>query len=344
MHDELLGWYAEHGRDFPWRHTHDPYAILVSEVMLQQTQVPRVLPRYLRWLERWPTAEALAMAEVADVIREWDGLGYNRRAVNLHRCAATVVERGGFPRDQGELRTLPGIGPYTAAAIAAIAFDASAAAIDGNVERVVARLFALEVFLPAAKPDIRRLTAGLVPARRAGDFAQALMDLGATICTPKKPACALCPWMEHCAARVRGHPERFPLKAPKKDGRLRRGAAFVVFRADGFVLVRSRPPKGLLGGMTEVPTNEWSPDFEVSDALRHAPALARATPKWLRRPGVVTHVFTHFPLELTVYTAEVGAKTPAPAGMRWVALADLPAEALPNVMRKVLVHAGALSG
>jgi A/G-specific adenine glycosylase len=208
----------------------------------------------------------------------------------------------------------------------------------------MARLFAVEEYFPAAKPNIRRLTEGLVPATRAGDFAQALMDLGATICMPKKPTCALCPWMEHCAACARGDPETFPLKAPKKEGRLRRGGAFVVTRADGFVLVRSRPPKGLLGGMTEVPTNEWSHDFDVSNALRDAPPLPRTTPQWLRRPGVVAHVFTHFPLELTVYTAAVGAKTPAPAGMRWVALADLPGEALPNVMRKVLVHAGALSG
>jgi A/G-specific adenine glycosylase len=183
-----------------------------------------------------------------------------------------------------------------------------------------------------------------VPARRAGDFAQALMDLGATICTPKKPACALCPWMGNCAARARGDPETFPLKAPKKEGRLRRGAAFVVIRADGFVLVRSRPPTGLLGGMTEVPTNEWSHDFDVSSALREAPLLPGATPQWLRRPGIVTHVFTHFPLELTVYTAGVGANAPAPAGMRWVALADLPGEALPNLMRKVLAHARVLPG
>ena len=347
---ELLAWYDRHRRKLPWRalpgETPDPYRVWLSEIMLQQTTVRAVGPYFARFTTRWPDVRALAAAPLEDVLRLWAGLGYYARARNLHACAKAVVERYGgcFPQSQAELATLPGIGPYTAAAIAAIAFDASAAAIDGNVERVVARLFALEVFLPAAKPDIRRLTAGLVPARRAGDFAQALMDLGATICTPKKPACALCPWMEHCAARVRGDPERFPLKAPKKDGRLRRGAAFVVFRADGFVLVRSRPPKGLLGGMTEVPTNEWSPDFEVSDALRHAPALARATPQWRRRPGVVTHVFTHFPLELTVYTADVGAGTSAPAGMRWVALADLPGEALPNVMRKALSHAGALSG
>jgi len=178
-----------------------------------------------------------------------------------------------------------------------------------------------------------------VPAERAGDFAQALMDLGATICTPKRPACALCPWMESCAARQRGDPEIFPIKAPKREGRLRRGAAFVVLRDDGFVLVRSRPAKGLLGGMTEVPTSDWTHDFDEASALTHAPRLARAMPKWRRLSGVVRHVFTHFPLELVVYAAGVLANTAAPNGARWVALADLPGEALPNLMRKVLAHA-----
>jgi A/G-specific adenine glycosylase len=235
---------------------------------------------------------------------------------------------------------LPGIGPYTAAAIAAIAFDAPAAAVDGNVERVVTRLFALERERPAAKPEIRALTQAMVPAARSGDFAQALMDLGATICTPRKPACALCPWMAPCAARARGDPESFPRKAAKREGRLRRGAAFVVRRVDGFVLVRSRPPKGLLGGMTEVPTTEWTHDFDADAAVDVAPRLARARPKWRRLPGAVTHVFTHFPLELTVYRTEIVATTLAPDGMRWVPLAELSGEALPNVMRKVLAHAG----
>jgi A/G-specific adenine glycosylase len=347
---DLLAWYDRHRRRLPWRalagETPDPYRVWLSEIMLQQTTVRAVGPYFARFTARWSDVWALAEAPLDDVLKLWAGLGYYARARNLHACARAVVDRHGgyFPQSQVELGALPGIGPYTAAAIAAIAFDAPAAAIDGNVERVVARLFAVEEFLPAAKPEIRRLTERMVPDKRAGDFAQALMDLGATICTPKKPACALCPWMKHCAARARGDPETFPLKAPKKEGRLRRGVAFVVARADGFVLVRSRPPKGLLGGMTEVPTNEWSHDFDMSDALRDAPLMPPETPQWLHRPGAVTHVFTHFPLELTVYTAEVGAKTPAPAGMRWVALVDLPGEALPNVMRKVLVHAGALSG
>jgi A/G-specific adenine glycosylase len=342
---DLLAWYDRHRRRLPWRalpgKTADPYRVWLSEIMLQQTTVKAVGPYFMRFTERWRDVRALAAAPLEDVLRLWAGLGYYARARNLHACAKTVVERhgGGFPRSQAELAELPGIGPYTAAAIAAIAFDAPAAAVDGNVERVVTRLFAVEQELPAAKPAIRRLAESLVPAERAGDFAQALMDLGATICTPKKPACALCPWMENCAARRRGDPETFPIKAPKKEGLLRRGAAFVVVRADGFVLLRSRPAKGLLGGMSEVPTTEWTHEFDTGTAPAHAPSLARVKPKWRRLPGVVTHVFTHFPLELVVYAAGVPASTAAPDGSRWIALADLPGEALPNLMRKVLAHA-----
>jgi A/G-specific adenine glycosylase len=250
-----------------------------------------------------------------------------------------VTERHGgrFPDNEAALSELPGIGPYTAAAIAAIAFDRSATPVDGNIERVVARLFAVEEELPGAKPEIRRLAASLTPDRRAGDFAQAMMDLGATICTPKNPACALCPWNDGCAARVRGDAERFPRKAAKREGKLRRGAAFVVLRADGHLLVRTRPVKGLLGGMTEVPTGAWTHDFDETAALAEAPRFVRTT--WRRVPGVVTHVFTHFPLELVVHTARVAASTRPPAGTRWVALADVAGEALPNVMRKVITHA-----
>ena len=201
---------------------------------------------------------------------------------------------------------------------------------------LVARLFAVEQFFPAAKPDIRRLTEGLVPATRAGDFAQALMDLGATICTPKKPACGICPWMEACAARARGDAETFPRKAPKVEGRMRYGASFVVTRADDVVLVRSRPEKGLLGGMTEMPSTPWVHELDERDALAQAPLKA----KWKKLAGLVEHGFTHFPLRQTVYVARVPANTEAPAGMRWVALAELHGEALPNVMRKVVAHAG----
>jgi A/G-specific adenine glycosylase len=339
----LLAWYDRHRRVLPWRaaagEAADPYRVWLSEIMLQQTTVKAVAPYFLRFTARWPNVEALAAAPLDDVLRAWAGLGYYARARNLHACAQAVVERHGgrFPSSEIELSTLPGIGRYTAAAVAAIAFDANAVPVDGNVERVVARLHAVDKALPMAKPDIQKLAQGLASQSRSGDFAQALMDLGATICTPKRPACALCPWNDACAARVRGDPETFPVKTPKPVGRRRRGAAFVILRADGFVLVRSRPPKGLLGGMTEVPTTAWTHEFDDARALDEAPKLART--RWRRVPGVVTHVFTHFPLDLVVYVTQVPISTCAPKNARWVALADLADEALPNLMRKVVAHA-----
>ena len=339
----LLVWYDRHRRKLPWRatpgETPDPYRVWLSEIMLQQTTVKTVAPYYARFLARFPTVERLAAASLDDVLRAWAGLGYYARGRNLHACAQAVVERHGgeFPRTESALAELPGIGPYTAAAIAAIAFDQPATPVDGNVERVVTRLFAVEDALPDAKPEVRRLAATLTPKHRAGDFAQAMMDLGATLCSPKKPACALCPWREPCAARGRGDAETFPRKAAKREGKLRRGAAFVVLRADAHVLVRTRPTKGLLGGMTEVPTSDWTHDFDDGDALEEAPRVPRAT--WKRVPGRVTHVFTHFPLELSVHIARVGAAAEAPAGMRWVAVNELKDEALPNLMRKVIAHA-----
>jgi A/G-specific adenine glycosylase len=311
----------------------------LSEIMLQQTTVKAVVPFYVRFLSRWPTVAALAKADLEDVLRGWAGLGYYARARNLHACAKAVVEqyKGIFPGDMKMLRALPGIGDYTAAAISAIAFDRRAVPVDGNVERVVARLFAVEEQLPKAKPAIRELAATLSPASRCGDFAQALMDLGATICSPKRPACALCPWNAACAAKARGHQELFPRKAPKREGRLRKGAAFVALRADAAVLLRRRPEKGLLGGMTEVPGSEWTHDFDINHAVKSAPRIGRA--KWRRLPGVVRHVFTHFPLELTVFVTKIRCATRAPKNARWVKLADTAGEALPNVMRKILAHA-----
>ena len=224
----------------------DPYRVWLSEIMLQQTTVKAVAPYYARFLARFPAVAQLAAAPLEDVLKLWAGLGYYARARNLHACAKAVVERHGgrFPDSEEELRTLPGIGAYTAAAIAAIAFDRRASPVDGNIERVIARLFAVEEELPGAKPRIRALAGKLTPQRRAGDFAQAMMDLGATICTPKSPACALCPWIEACAARARGDQESFPRKAPKKTGALRRGAAFVALRADGLLLLRTRRREG----------------------------------------------------------------------------------------------------
>jgi A/G-specific adenine glycosylase len=343
---DLLAWYDRHRRKLPWRappgERSDPYRVWLSEIMLQQTTVKAVAPYYARFLARWPDLSALAAAPLDDVLKAWAGLGYYARARNLHACARAVVQRhdGVFPASEADLRQLPGIGAYTAAAIAAIAFGAPASPVDGNIERVVARLFAVETPLPAAKPEISRLAKALTPPRRAGDFAQAMMDLGATLCTPKTPACVLCPWNESCAAYARGDAEIFPRRAPKREGALRRGAAFVACRADGFVLVRTRPEKGLLGGMTEVPTTEWTKDFDESVALESTPHFVlRKSPTWRRTIGIVRHVFTHFPLELTVYTTDVPARTPAPKAMRWIAISELAGEALPSLMRKVLAHA-----
>ncbi|MGI8526934.1 MAG: A/G-specific adenine glycosylase, partial [Pseudolabrys sp.] len=317
----------------------DPYKVWLSEIMLQQTGVKTVAPYYAQFLKNWPTVEALADAELEDVLRAWAGLGYYARARNLHACAKMVAEKHGgkFPADETELLDLPGVGAYTAAMIASIAFARPVVAIDGNIERVVSRLFALERALPAAKPEIRRLTNSIAPQSRHGDFAQAMMDLGSSICTPKSPACVLCPWMNDCKARARGDQETFPRKAPKREGALRRGASFVALRADGYILLRTRASSGLLGGMSEVPGSEWSADFDLKKSRAAAPSF-EALVEWRRRAGVVTHVFTHFPLELTVFTGEVPRKTAAPKGMRWVKVSDAAGEALPNVMRKVIAH------
>jgi A/G-specific adenine glycosylase len=341
----LLDWYDRHRRVLPWRappgKRGDPYRVWLSEIMLQQTTVKAAGPYYARFLARWPDVRSLAAAPLEDVLKAWAGLGYYARARNLHACARAVVDRHGgkFPESETELHALPGIGAYTAAAMAAIAFGARATPVDGNIERVVARLYAIDTPLPAAKPEIFRLVSALTPERRAGDFAQAMMDLGATICSPKRPACALCPWNESCAAHARGDAETLPRRLPKREGTLRRGAAFVVRRADGFLLVRTRPAKGLLGGMTEVPTTEWTQDFDDDSALDGAPRFSKSgkSVAW-RRVGVVRHTFTHFPLELTVYLAEVPANAHAPADTRWIALADIDGEALPSLMRKVVAQ------
>ena len=350
--------------------------------MLQQTTVKAVGPYYVRFLARWPDLNALAAASLDEVLTAWAGLGYYARARNLHACARAVVARHGgqFPASESALRELPGIGAYTAAAIAAIAFDQPATPVDGNIERVIARLYALATPLPGGKPEIARQARALTPGKRAGDFAQALMDLGATICTPKTPACALCPWNEGCVAYRRGEAELFPRRAPKREGQLRRGAAFVVRRADDCVLLRTRPTHGILGGMAEVPTTAWTADFDDSQALADAPRFCLPLPReersafsdvvegsrvrgkrqpyssrslplhpdplpngerevlWRRLPGVVRHVFTHFPLELTVYRSELPRQVAAPQGTRWTAIAKLGDEALPSLMRKVLTH------
>jgi A/G-specific adenine glycosylase len=345
----LLAWYDRHRRKLPWRplsgERADPYRVWLSEIMLQQTGVKTVGPYFEKFLARWPDVDALGRASLDDVLRMWAGLGYYSRARNLHACAVAVRRdrAGTFPDTEEGLRELPGIGPYTAAAIAAIAFGRRTMPVDGNIERVVSRLFAVEEPLPQAKPLIQQRATTLLGTcgagdenSRAGDSAQALMDLGSSICTPKKPACALCPLNDDCVSRARGDQETFPRKAAKKSGALRRGAAFVVTRGEE-LLVRTRPEKGLLGGMTEVPGSDWLAAQDDKAALKQTPAL-KSIARWHRKAGVVTHVFTHFPLELVVYTATVAARSRAPEGMRWVPISTLRDEALPNVMRKVIAH------
>lgn len=336
----LLGWYDRHRRRLPWRaepgEPVDPYRVWLSEIMLQQTTVKAVAPYFEAFTRRWPTVADLAASAVEEVMKAWAGLGYYSRARNLHACAIAVADghAGRFPDTVEGLRALPGIGDYTAAAVAAIAYGRPAAVVDGNVERVMARHEAIGTPLPAAKAIVRERLAGLLDPARPGDFAQGMMDLGATICTPRRPACSLCPLEATCAARAAGSQEAYPVKAPKRAGQVRRGAAFVILRSDGSLLVRTRPPKGLLGGMTEVPGTAWSADFDP-DAAR--PPLA--VTDLVRLPGLVTHTFTHFPLELTVFRAEP-ATSRTPEGCRWVAPPAIAGEAFPTVMRKVLAHAG----
>jgi A/G-specific adenine glycosylase len=338
IHSALLAWYDRHRRDLPWRarpgEAGDPYRIWLSEIMLQQTTVKTVAPYFEDFVRRWPTVGDLAAAELEDVLRAWAGLGYYARARNLHACARAVAAKGGgFPSNEAALLELPGIGAYTAAAIAAIAFDRPAMPVDGNVERVVARLFAVEEPLPRAKRRVAELARGLTPERRAGDFAQAMMDLGATICTPAKPRCILCPLAEPCRARAGGIAEELPARDAKPERPTRHGVVFFATRADGALLLRKRPERGLLGGMTELPTTEWRGHAYPVDEMM---ALAPAPAAWRTLPGLVRHTFTHFRLELTVAAARL-PDTLEVAGT-WIAIERLGEEALPSVMRKVVAH------
>jgi A/G-specific adenine glycosylase len=340
---DLLDWYDRHRRALPWRarpgEKSAPYVVWLSEIMLQQTTVTAVKPYFEAFLARFPDVATLAAAPVEAVMQHWAGLGYYSRARNLHACARAIVadHAGEFPQTEAELLHLPGIGPYTAAAVAAIAFEEKAAVVDGNVERVIARLYAIETPLPAAKADIKKKTACLVAAERPGDFAQALMDLGATICTPRRPVCSLCPLRGGCRAQAIGRQEEFPRKLPKLERPKRRGGIFYLRRSDGALLVRTRPPRGLLGGMTEFPGTDWTEAFEAEKALHAAPIHA----SYRKLQAQVSHVFTHFALSLDVFAANVAAETQPPAQCRFVADADLAAEAFPSLMRKVIVAARA---
>ncbi|MEQ9520228.1 MAG: A/G-specific adenine glycosylase [Parvibaculum sp.] len=338
---DLLAWYDVHARHLPWRarggRTPDPYAVWLSEIMLQQTTVATVGPYFRAFLDKWPTVKALGAADIDEVMHAWAGLGYYSRARNLHACACHVATElnGVFPDTEEELMRLPGIGPYTAAAVAAIAFDRPATVVDGNVERVVARLFQIEEMMPAAKKIIREKAATLTPEKRPGDFAQAMMDLGATLCSPRNPTCTRCPWEKPCKATKAGNPDALPRRAPKKERPTRYGTAFWAVRSDGAVLLRKRPPKGLLGGMMEVPSSDWVEGTSLQEAdLAHA---APVKAKWEKRVGRVEHTFTHFHLILELVEARVAKSTKAPTpDCVWVLPEDLGKYALPTVMKKIV--------
>lgn len=343
----LLDWYDGERRDLPWRARRgrrpDPYKVWLSEIMLQQTTVKAAIPYYERFLARWGSFKKLAAADPEEVLAMWAGLGYYSRARNLIKCARAVAARpdGSFPRTEAELRELPGIGPYTAAAIAAIAFGEPATPVDGNVERVVARLFAVKRPLPAARKELRRLAATLTPTDRAGDFAQAMMDLGATICSARRPSCLMCPLQQDCHAHAKGIEGELPLRLERMQRPTRYGIAFLVLREDGYVLLRKRPGAGLLGGMLEVPSTEWADEWLSADlALGAAPVRG----DWWPVPGAVSHTFTHFRLELMVFRAIVAPDAALtfwaePERCRWVARRELASAALPSVMRKIVAHA-----
>jgi A/G-specific adenine glycosylase len=332
--DALIAWYEANARDLTWRvppgtgRHPDPYRVWLSEVMLQQTTVAAVLGYFETFVTRWPTVADLAAAADAEVMSAWAGLGYYARARNLVACARAVArEHGGrFPDTEEALRALPGVGAYTAAAVAAIAFDRPATVVDGNVERVMARLHAVETPLPAAKPELRALAAALTPTRRPGDYAQAVMDLGATVCTPRAPACGRCPWATACQARALGLAAELPRRAPKPAKPVRRGIAYLALR-DRSVLIETRPPHGLLGGMLGLPCGDWA-----EGAARPRPPFAA---DWRPTGAEVRHTFTHFHLLLSIEAAQVPRDFTPPAG-RFQPLTPALETSLPTVMRKAL--------
>jgi len=336
--EALLNWYDRHRRVMPWRagsgEKPDPYRVWLSEIMLQQTTVATVGPYFRKFVKQWPRLNDLAAADLDDVLRMWAGLGYYRRARMLHQCAQKLsFDFGGvFPKNEETLRKLPGFGPYTAAAVAAIAFGKSANVVDGNVERVMSRVFCIQTPLPKAKPKLREAAATLVPQKSCGDYAQALMDLGATICTPRQPRCDLCPWNAACLAYAKGVQETLPRRVRKKAKPVRRAVAFVLFNERGDILLRKRPPHGLLGGMMEVPSSPWKEGVKLAlaEALKYAPA----SEKWKCCAGVVRHVFTHFTLEVVVLTAITAKKIRG----HWADAQKLDNEALPSIMKKIVRH------
>lgn len=339
----LLEWYDVHAREMPWRippHDHaqgvraDPYHVWLSEVMLQQTQVATVKDYFLKFVKKWPTVFDLAASDQEEVLKAWAGLGYYSRARNLKKCADVVVaeHQGKFPKTFDELKQLPGIGDYTASAIASIAFDQPVAVLDGNVERVMARHQCIETTFPEAKAVTKAMLAEILDVERPGEFAQATMDLGATICTPKRPACSLCPLNDDCIAFKNGNAELFPFKKPKTAKPTRKGAAFVILNENEEIFLCKRPEIGLLAGMTQVPTNNWNSNQDGSVDTTDAPFQA----DW-ENAGIAKHTFTHFHLQLNVWTAKIS--TTKPMDGWWCKIEKLEHEALPNVMKKA-IHVG----
>ena len=343
--EALLDWYDLFGRQLPWRVRPedwargvrpDPYRVWLSEIMLQQTRVTAVIPYFNAFLRRWPTVEALANAPVEAVMASWAGLGYYARARNLHACSRQVASRhdGCFPAREEELRALPGIGLYTAAAVAAIAFNEPAVPVDGNVERVMARFHGVQDPLPGANRKLRSLALSLAPSPRPGDLAQALMDLGATVCTPRKPDCPRCPLRSHCKAHRNGWEAQLPRRVPRRVRPVRRGVAYLAMRRDGAVWLVRRPAEGLLGGMLGLPGTAWTTGGPTEkEASGAAPFFA----PWRKLDGEVSHVFTHFELRLSVRAAIVDGDPDMPDG-RWVAAHGLDREALPKAMKKAVEH------
>ncbi|MBL6946347.1 MAG: A/G-specific adenine glycosylase [Rhodospirillales bacterium] len=340
----VLVWYDENGRELPWRakpgQRADPYCVWLSEIMLQQTTVATVGPYFSAFIQKWPTVADLARASLDDVLHAWQGLGYYARARNLHNCARIVAEEhaGWFPDDEAALLKLPGIGAYTAAAIAAIAFNRHAVPVDGNIERVVSRLFMIRESGPALKTRVAEAAEPLVPDR-PGDFWQAIMDLGATVCRPKGPICGACPVAKFCLAREREIPEDFPRKKKKTAKPTRYGVAFLGVGPENELVLRRRPPSGLLGGMIEVPSTEWRTSrWRLDDAVSFAPAQT----VWGRLDGAIRHTFTHFHLELIVVTG--GVDIGSPIDGFWCLPEELRNQALPSVMKKILRRTRHLTG
>lgn len=343
MRAALLTWYDTGGRSLPWRirpedrrkgRAADPYAVWLSEIMLQQTTTVHAAPYWEKFLERFPAVEDLARADRDEVLAMWAGLGYYARARNLHKCALSVTQDWGgiFPKTEAQLLTLPGIGPYTAATIAAICYGEATNIVDGNVERVISRIFAVQAALPKARAEIRRLAGTLADPVRPGDYGQALMDLGATLCAPQSPKCGLCVWRKNCAAFKAGDPQTYPKKTPKKKQPKRYGAVFVLF-SEGHVLLQRRADNGLLGGMMGFPGTEWT-----SAPLSQGLAFAPEPRNWELCAGEIKHVFTHFNLYLQVYRAEApcGAIKEVNAAGDWADLSAIKDYALPTVFAKVL--------